>query len=63
MRVYADSIKIGDTVRVISRDATVTATDGQNVVVQYKDDKSYDAHNPEFTKVELLKWSFQLSIK
>jgi hypothetical protein len=55
MRVYANTIKIGDRVRVVSRDATVTATDGQNIVVQYKDDNSYDAHNPDFTKVELLK--------
>jgi hypothetical protein len=31
--------------------------------VQYKDDNSYDAHNPDFTKVELLKWSYLLSIR
>ncbi len=52
MRLYAVDLYIGDKVEIKKREAVVTSVDGQNIVVQYKDDKSYDAHNPKYIIVK-----------
>ena len=55
MRLYAVDLYIGDTVEIKKREATITSVDGQNIVVQYSDDKSYDAHNPKYIIVKGVK--------
>ena len=50
-RLFAVDIWINDQVIIKKRSAKVTAVDGQNIVVQYDDDGSFDAWNPKAIKV------------